>query len=344
MKSESISTAGILVVTLMLLLSPCAYATTIYVANNGQDTSTCGPTGEVPCRSITKGLRHAANLDLIIVGPGKYGDLNGDGILGNSPGEEVPTANCSCMLALNKSVTLVSSDGAAATVIDARTVDVFNNVAVTIHGAIFGKPGLGFTVTETKAATTNCFGIDLGSAEGVTIEGNLVAASHFCTGEGITADAINPGKGLVRDNQVIGWETGINVGPNIVSLNAVQLNELGINGTGAAVKGNVVTGNQIGIAANNSGASVTGNAVRGNGTGILVDSFDGTIPKVESNNIFGNSGCGVEFNVANVHADNNYWGRATGPLPAYICGGDVGTAIVKPFATKPFGIKAPVNP
>lgn len=331
--------------TILFALGPRAYAKTIFVANNGTDSATCGPTGQVPCRSITRGLHHSANLDLIVVGPGKYGDLNGDGILGDSPGEEVPAANCFCMIAINKSVTIVSSEGAAATVIDARTVDVFNNVAVTAGGAVFGKPGLGFTVTETKAATTNCFGIDLFGAKGVTIEGNLVVASHPCTGGGISASGSNPGKGLIQDNQVIGWDTGINVGAIIVSHNAVQLNGLGINGFGAAVTGNFVTGNQTGIEANNSAASVTGNAVLGNGTGILVTTFDGTIPKVENINIFGSSLCGVEFDVANVVATNNYWGRATGPLPpGDICGTGSSTAIVKPFATKPFSIPAPVNP
>lgn len=342
MKSKSITTAAVSVLALVLLaLAPCAYAKTIFVANNGADSSTCGPTGHAPCRSITRGIHNAANLDLIVVGPGTYGDLNGDGVLGDSPGEEAPPAGCFCMVDVNKSVTIVSSDGAAATVIDARTVDVFNNVVFTANGAVFGKTGLGFTVTETKAATTNCFAIDLDNAKGVTVEGNLVVSSHPCPGEGITAFSTNPGRGLIQDNQVVGWETGINVGPNIVNRNATQLNGLGINGTGAAVTGNVVTGNQSGIETNDSAASVTGNAVLGNGTGILVDSS----AKVEGNNIFGNTGCGVVFSIANVVATNNYWGRATGPLPpGDICGSDVGTAMLKPFATKPFSITAPVNP
>jgi hypothetical protein len=342
---ESRTTAGISVVAMVLVaLAPCAYAKTIFIANNGADSSTCGPTGHAPCRSITQGIHNAANGDLIIVGPGKYGDLNGNGVLGE-PGEETPAANCFCMLAVNKSVTIVSSDGAAATVIDARTVDVFNNVVFTANGAVFGRAGLGFTVTETKAATTNCFGIDLSNARGVTVEGNLVVSSHPCPGGGISAAGSNPGRGLIQDNQVVGWDTGINVGPNIVNRNAVQLNGLGINGFGAAVTGNFVTGNQTGIEANNSKSSVTGNAVVGNGIGILESSFDGTIPKVESNNIFGNSSCGANFADANVVATNNYWGRATGPLPpGDVCGSGASTAIVKPFATKPFSITAPVNP
>src|SRR3981081_3085672 len=132
---ESRTTAGISVVAMVLVaLAPCAYAKTIFVANNGADSSTCGPTGHAPCRSITQGIHNAANGDLIIVGPGKYGDLNGNGVLGE-PGEETPAANCFCMLAVNKSVTIVSSDGAAATVIDAHTVDVFNNVVFTANGA-----------------------------------------------------------------------------------------------------------------------------------------------------------------------------------------------------------------
>ncbi len=52
--------------------------------------------------SITQGIAMAATGDTIIAGPGMYGDLNADGILGNSPGEEVPSAGCGCMLSVNR--------------------------------------------------------------------------------------------------------------------------------------------------------------------------------------------------------------------------------------------------
>jgi len=344
---KSIAAAGISVAAVVLLaLSPCVPAATIHVANNGVDSAACGPSGNA-CRSITKAIHHAVKGDVIVVGPGKYGDLNGNGVLGE-PGEEAPPANCSCVLVVNKVVTIQSSDGAASTVIDARTVDVLDNVEITANGAIFGKAGLGFTVTETKAATTsNCFGIDLATAKDVRVQGNLVVDSHRCPGqgEGITAGAFTPGGGLIQDNQVVGWDIGIGAGPDIVEHNVVQLNGTGIYGAGAAITGNVVTGNQTGIEVTNSAASATGNAVLGNEVGIWVVSLDGTIANVESNNVFGNSSCGVQFSADNVVATHNYWGRASGPLPPIdTCGSGAGTAIVTPFATKPFTITAPVNP
>ena len=72
-----------------LTLSPRAGATTRRVANNGVDSASCG-TSANPCRSITQAIANAADGDRIVVGPGTYGDLNNDGVLGNSPGEENP--------------------------------------------------------------------------------------------------------------------------------------------------------------------------------------------------------------------------------------------------------------
>jgi hypothetical protein len=269
MRSKSITTAGVSVVALVLLaLAPGAYASTLHVTNNGVDSSKCGPSGQVPCRSITKAIHHATSGDLIIVGPGTYGDLNGNGVLGEA-GEEAPPANCFCMLAVNKAVTLASSDGAAATVIDASTVNVLYNVAVTANGTHFGKPGLGFMVTDT-ASLSNCFGIDLASVSDVNVRGNLVVSfSSGChspgnSTTGIVATGTDPGGGLIEGNQVMGWPSAINVGANIVNQNVVQFNGLGITGFGAAVTGNVVTDNYVGIVALKG--SVTGNAVRGNRT------------------------------------------------------------------------------
>ena len=61
-------------------------AATLHVANNGIDSDTCGA-GSAPCRSISRAIVNAAAGDTIVVGPGRYGDLNGDGSFGG-PGEE----------------------------------------------------------------------------------------------------------------------------------------------------------------------------------------------------------------------------------------------------------------
>jgi len=73
--------------SLVDISSPSAYgANTLYVANNGVDSITCGPSVS-PSRSITQGITNAAPGDTVIVNPGKYGDVNGNGTLGES-GEE----------------------------------------------------------------------------------------------------------------------------------------------------------------------------------------------------------------------------------------------------------------
>src|SRR5262249_42367090 len=133
-----------------LIAASLAHAESLYVANDGSDGTGCGPKAS-PCRSIGQAIAHAQAGDSIIVGPGRYGDLNGTGILGEL-GEEHPdvfSPGCGCVLGINQSVSLTSSDGAAATVIEARSIPSQTNVLIIGNGVQFGKPGKGFTVTQT---------------------------------------------------------------------------------------------------------------------------------------------------------------------------------------------------
>jgi len=50
----------------------------LYVANTGTDNTDCGPEGKLPCRSISRAIAHAQDDDTIVVGPGIYGDINGN--------------------------------------------------------------------------------------------------------------------------------------------------------------------------------------------------------------------------------------------------------------------------
>lgn len=63
-----------------------AAAATLHVPNHGEDTPECG-TRRQPCRSISAAIAHASEGDRIVVGPGLYGDVNGDGDF-NDPGDE----------------------------------------------------------------------------------------------------------------------------------------------------------------------------------------------------------------------------------------------------------------
>lgn len=118
-----------------------AAAATINVANNGLDSATCG-SRSAPCRSIGRGIERALAGDTVLVGPGKYGDINGDGQLGGA-GEELNYGTSA--LRITKSVRVLSSAGAVLTVIDGGGV-VFAPVDIRADGITFGAPGAGFTL------------------------------------------------------------------------------------------------------------------------------------------------------------------------------------------------------
>jgi hypothetical protein len=162
------------------------------------------------CRSITQAVELANPGDTILVGPGRYGDLNRNGTLGE-PGEELgyltPPASCSCVLQIEKRVIIISSGGAAATMIDGRSVDVIQNVFLTTVGGEFGRPGKGFTVTGTKS--TNGHGIVLDAGDVWLVRGNQVIYKHISSGEstGTGILTVNTAAVRIEGNQVTGWKT-----------------------------------------------------------------------------------------------------------------------------------------
>src|SRR5262245_14686348 len=94
------SQLGAALVAAIALAAP-ANAATLRVANNGVDGAGCGTTTS-PCRSLSRAIANAVAGDRIIVGPGRYGDLDRDGTFGES-GEETG-AGCSgngCMILVN---------------------------------------------------------------------------------------------------------------------------------------------------------------------------------------------------------------------------------------------------
>jgi hypothetical protein len=315
----------------LLSLVPAAYGATLYAANNGVDGPNCG-TSANPCRSITRTMANAAIGDTIMVRPGKYGsDLDGNGVHGE-PGEEVPAFGA--MLAIYKPLIVLSTDGAAATLIDARnvpdTVAANVNVLIVTGDAEFGRPGHGFTVTNTAGRRAG--GI-APQGTNVKVRGNLVlyTSSVVSGGVGIDAEAL-PYDILIEGNQVIGWNVGIYIrsASETASKNHVSLCDIGIVAQGGNVVGNVVIGTNFAIGLESAG-SATGNAVHGNGVGFDVfppatGLFTGSVRK---NNIFGNaspivggSSCGlVNEGVPGLTATNNYWGASTGP------GGDPADAV-----------------
>lgn len=362
----SISLAAVALVA----LAPLAHGATLYVANNGVDPPGCVPsfcivgrpcrcgTKASPCRSITCGIMSAAAGDTIIVGPGVYGDLNRNGILGDSPGEETPSPGCGCMLSVNKGVTLLSSDGAAATIIDASTVDVNTNVLIIAGppAATFGKPGKGFWVTSPLMDTGSGIVID---ASNITVSGNQVDAGPvhpFGSSAGGIVAVDAPESILIQANQISEWGIGIDVlgGTGKMLLkNQVSRNATGIKvgGPTTTIRGNVLINNGAGIESNADMTTIVANAVYGNDIeGILVTASS----QVEKNNLYSNGritlppNCGLKNRaVVGLLAENNYWGAATGPGPDPaddVCNDMGGTTTTAPFATKPFTVKAPIKP
>src|SRR5690242_1559876 len=89
--SRAIRRALTIPFVLFLAFSPApVLAATVYVASNGADSGSCGAK-EAPCRSISQGIANSAVGGSIVVGPGRYGDLDSDGTLGELGEEPVPS-------------------------------------------------------------------------------------------------------------------------------------------------------------------------------------------------------------------------------------------------------------
>jgi hypothetical protein len=345
-------------VALLLTVTPRADAATRYVTNTGSDGPSCGLALTSACRSISQAVELANPGDTILVGPGRYGDLNRNGILGE-PGEELgyltPPASCSCVLLVHKRVILISSAGAAVTMIDGRSVDVIQNVLLSTGGGEFGRPGKGFTVTGTaqKTASGSLLGEGIVIDEAVTVRGNQVVVTEPAAGNGAIGIAVVNGAPIRIEGNLVtgGWSTGIQGrAGTTVSKNQALSNILGIKADGGSVVGNVAAANGFGIYVTGT-ASVTGNAAYSNGYGFIFERpFSGVFAR---NNMFGNR-CGLQnglgiviIGVAGLVATNNYWGAATGPgsggAADNVCDENGGTSNVTPFATKPFTVK-PLKP
>jgi hypothetical protein len=344
MKQEAVqSLRNVLFAVVLFCLVSAASGATLYAANNGVNGPACGPSA-TPCRSIGRAIFNAVAGDTIQVRAGLYGDLNGNGVLGE-PGEENLPGSCDCMVSVNKPLTVISTDGAAATVIDASTDEVGRNVLIITSGAEFGRPDHGFLVTNPG-----------GPGDGIVVEGKdikirgnqVLRDTGTSSGTGIESLNNPNASNLIEQNQAIGWDRGIHVNDagDKVSKNHVSRNGVGIAALGdGSVVGNVATANFHGIVLSGA-ASAVGNATYGNDNGFAASSsMTGVIQK---NNIFGNLSCGLlNTGAPGLAATNNYWGAATGPGPNpadTVCNQNGGTTTTTPFATARFAINPGFEP
>jgi hypothetical protein len=252
------------------------------------------------------------------------------------------------MMLMDKAVSLESSDGAGATVIDARSVTGANGGAAVViftDGGAFGRPGKGFTVTNTGNDNGKGIVVD---AQNVTIRGNqLVGLNSSFNSTGIyTVDF--PETITIVGNQLIGWGFAINARGDgkFVRKNELSLNSSGISVSGnSRVEGNVIVATTYAVEPQN-GPTIVGNGLYG---GRVTVNAGPAVGVVQKNNFVGSrDDCAfVNLGTAGLVATNNYWGAATGPGPDpadQFCDFGTGTTTVVPFATKPFNVRARVKP
>jgi parallel beta-helix repeat protein len=150
-------------------VGPALGAATLYVANNGIDGENRCLDARVPCRSISHAISKADAGDKIVVGPGRYGDLNEDGMFTPADGEEagdLEDLGGGVMLKINKTLTLESTAGAGATVLNAGRASVAV-VHIEADNVVFGTRQRGFTLTGGQ------FGMVIAGGTKVNVESNV---------------------------------------------------------------------------------------------------------------------------------------------------------------------------
>ena len=164
-------------------------STTLYVAVNAlRNGPNCGAQTH-PCRTITQAIVHAAPGNFIEVGPGIYGDIDGDGDA-DSAGEEPSVI-------IDKALTVYSTSGAAQTIIRAPRRPDLRTIVVLIlgDGTTFGRRNGGFTIVgDTSGFGEGSEGVTIAGAGNVVVEGNIatdnsaggfvaIVQAHTATGD-----------------------------------------------------------------------------------------------------------------------------------------------------------------
>ncbi len=350
---------------LVLLLAGTADAAKTLVAIEGTDGPGCG-TKNTPCRTISRGIAEAPEGSIVEVGPGRYGDLNANGMLDDP--EEEPVSSCSvCALLITKRVTIISRLGAEATVIDAGGMQVA--VLIEVPGVVLGRRKRGFTLTGAEVRGLHSLRGD------VRIEGNL-ATGNFGTGFAIggTGNPVIIGN-VAYANEASGFFVDTSGKPLIVGNRAIAngiatgLGAIGfyIRSAGARLVKNIASGNEgpgfdlessseatqntatanraDGFRIDGTGHRIHGNFLSGNG-GPGLRLKHGATAFVTKNTIMGNDAgrnCGI-LNISEnaIDAPKNYFGPAgPGANPAdEICDESPGSVtLVAPVAPRAFKVR-----
>ena len=234
MKSP-LTIAGLAASVYVMSFGTASVAATLWTSNVGSDSGSCG-TSAAPCRSISQAIANANNGDTIWVGPGHYGDVNGDGNF-TGPGDEQPDPNAGvgnlngsygCIVCITKALHIFSTDGAALTVIQGNPSTGANStVMILSDGGDFGAVDHGFTITggNTHGVTivpgfapdvsqdlTIKGNIDFGDGDGFFVSGSFFSASQYARCP--PGDCQFNARILVASNRAINNTTGFNIVPN----------------------------------------------------------------------------------------------------------------------------------
>ena len=345
--------------SLVALAGTPATAATVYVGNDGSDAAGCG-TIDGPCRTISQGVRVAAAGDRLVVRPGVYGDVDGDGEF-VSPGDEPAQLDdgCRCLVAIDKSLTVVSEAGAGATVLRGA-VDGMFAVVIDAPNVTLGRKKHGFAMIGDLQHDGLGVRVNAG-APGARIEGNLFSRLDqglFVAGDG-TRIVGNRIAEVFRQG-IHAEGSGMTIAANVLEQvgtpgeNSSALHVVGRGAAGHLIERNLVVGNLgIGIyvddGAGNASTSphvVSDNLVvcnRAAGIKVVLAARSGGA-RINGNSLYANDGesgnCGLMTLSAGpaIDATNNWWGSPAGPgadpsddVCSVGTAPDTGAAAVTPF-------------
>jgi hypothetical protein len=331
-----------------------AQSRTIWVQSNGSDTPTCGLTKSQSCRSISAGIARANTGDLVLVGPGRYGDIDND-LQYVTPGDEAADLNLRCVVCITKRVTVASTDGANATVIDpgrpgpgqSLPQPLAWTVRINASGARFGAQNQGFTIFALPGSAVfmegvgdirvignvsygGGVGMDLNAENGPVFVGqnrmfNAQAQAlvvRLTNSQGTIMENLAANSGIGIDMTVVAAGSAA---PPIISRNRAARNSVGFSflavpeGTNsrATISNNVASANREGFSLSANGINLVRNTAIGNDEGFSLGGVPGGAPNsFHTNNMIGNRLCGFH-NRSGTHVDatNNFWGSPAGPGP-----------------------------
>jgi parallel beta-helix repeat protein len=164
------------------------------------------------------------------------------------------------LLYVHKRLTVRSTQGAGATVLDAGGAIVATGVLITADGVVFGQQDRGFTITGLTSSLvppTIPSGIDVRGPSNVSVAGNMVVGNRIdnygifligtsgskVVGNLVSGEQLGPERG--PESTLFGIVVVDSTGASVTSNVATRFNEAGFGfGGGVVATGNVAIGNR----------------------------------------------------------------------------------------------------